>query len=92
MAKDEAPKTGEDTQGAPQPTPEPVVASMTSEDFAAELEDLFARARAAGISSAQVTARAYVRQGLAAVDGFLRALDQSPPKKPPTIEAPKKGA
>lgn len=87
MAKDEAPKT-EETQV------DPVVAkvSMTSEDFAAELEDLFARARAAGISSAQVTARAYVRQGLAAVDGFLRALDQSPPKKPPTIEAPKKGA
>ena len=66
------------------------VAPPTREELVAKLEEVAARAKAAGMSPLQMMARSYADRGLKVLDGFLSALEE--PKKPPAEDATKKQA
>ena len=64
------------------------VAPITHEELTAKLEQLSARARAAGISPLQQMISSYARRGMTIIDTFLSALeDGSSTKKPSDTEA-----
>ena len=68
-------------------------APLTREELAAKLEQIAARARAAGMSPLQMMARQYAERGMKVIDGFLstlESLEQDAPKKLPPEDAPAK--
>lgn len=75
----------EETQVAPQAAPVSN-ALLTREEFAAKLEALSARAKAAGMSPLQEMARSYAERGLKVLDSLLSGLEES--QKKPAPEAP----
>jgi hypothetical protein len=58
-------------------------APMTSEEFSAALEELTARAKAAGLRPLQVMFSLYAKQGMTVVENLLSAFEEGSPKKPP---------
>mgnify|MGYP001561616970 CR=1 FL=1 len=50
-------------------------APLTQEEFAAELQRLNERARAAGLKPVQAMAHTYLRQGMVMLEGFLASLE-----------------
>lgn len=83
MAENEAPKKveGPSSEGAK-------AAPMTSEEFSAALEQLTARAKAAGLRPLQVMLASYAKQGMVVLDNLLASFEESTPKKPPPSETP----
>lgn len=63
---------------------------LTKDEFADRLDNLFGRARAAGVRPLQVMAATYAKQGLDILDGFLGALEEGSKKKAPTTRKRKK--
>lgn len=59
----EAPQ--EEAQGPP----------LTSQEFVAAMDNLFKRAKAAGVRPLQVMAETYVKKGMGVIDGLLAALE-----------------
>jgi hypothetical protein len=57
------------------------------EELVAKLEQLSARARAAGMSPIQMVGRSYLERGMRVLDGLLSALETDEPKKPPAEDA-----
>lgn len=82
MAENEVPKKTEAaaTEEAP----------PTREELIAKLEQLSARARAAGMSPLQMMGQSYISRGLKVLDGFLSAMEEDAPKKPPADSTEKK--
>ena len=60
---------------------------LTREELAAKLEELSARAKAAGLSPLRATLDVYARRGASILDGFLSALEEG---QKPTKPSPKK--
>lgn len=97
MAENEVPMKTEEAPGlapaqvatlAPaQAQPPEQAAILTTEEFSAALDQLFVRAKAAGVRPLQVMAMAYAKQGMAVLGGLLAALEEGNAKKPPA-EAP----
>lgn len=60
------------------------IAAITREELTEKLEQLSARARAAGISPLRVLLSTYARQSLTVIDGLLNSLEEGMPKDAPT--------
>ena len=99
MMEKEAPKTRENTSQTlsargevahEQAGGQTEAATLTREELAAKLEQLSARARAAGMSPLQMMGQSYINRGLKVLDGFLSAMEEDAPKKPPAEAAPSK--
>jgi len=74
MSESEAPKKVEgETVSAPAPVP--AAAPLTASQFSKEFEDLFARAKAAGLNPRNLILATFARQGMTAFDRLLTALD-----------------
>ena len=73
MAANEEPKV--EGEKAPVPAPVPAVAPLTASQFSKEFEDLFARAKAAGLNPRNLILATFARQGMTALDRLLTALD-----------------
>ena len=69
VAENEAPKVIGET------APVPAVAPLTASQFSKEFEDLFARAKAAGLNPRNLILATFARQGMTAFDRLLTALD-----------------
>lgn len=54
---------------------------MTQETFQAALDDLFKRAKTAGVRPIQVMAQTYVKKAMGVIDGLLTALEDGKEKK-----------
>ena len=72
MAENEAPKQ---VEGETPVAPVPAVAPLTASQFSKEFEDLFARAKAAGLNPRNLILATFARQGMTAFDRLLTALD-----------------
>ena len=76
MAENEAPKK---IEGEARPiavvVPVAVVVPLTASQFSKEFEDLFARAKAAGLNPRNLILATFARQGMTAFDRLLTALD-----------------
>ena len=75
MAEIDVPKQieGEKALG---PAPVPVVAPLTASQFSKEFEDLFARAKAAGLNPRKLVLATFARQGLSVFEQLLTAIDE----------------
>ena len=58
-------------------------APLTQEEYAAQLQQLTDRARAAGLQPLQILAHTYIRQGMTMLESFMASLESndSPKKK-----------
>ena len=98
MAENEVPKKAEEIPEqtavlTPGQTPEEAQdAPLTREELATKLQQLSERARAAGMSPLQAMAGAYLKRGLAVIDGLLGAFEEDSAKRPATetTDAPTK--
>ena len=78
-AEDEAPKKVEEVSGQ---AIEPVQdAPLTKEEFAAQMQQLTERAKAAGLNPIHTMAQTYVKQGMAIVEGLLASLEHETSSK-----------
>mgnify|MGYP001585301887 CR=1 FL=1 len=66
---------------AEEATEQAQAAPVTREELTAKLEQLSARARAAGMSPLQMMARSYAERGMKVLDGLLSALEEDVTKK-----------
>ena len=56
--------------------PVPAVAPLTASQFSKEFEDLFARAKAAGLNPRKLVLATFARQGLSVFEQLLTAIDE----------------
>lgn len=85
---DEAPKKVEEAKGETLPAPlasavvvKPEDVPLTAEQFTAEIEQLFARARKSGLSPLQMVLATSIGQSRSVIDDFFGALSGSLGKK-----------
>ena len=56
-------------------------ASLTKEQFEAQIQQLAERARVAGLNPIRAMAQTYIRQGMAMVEGLLASLESNDSSK-----------
>ena len=73
MAENEAPKK---VEGEALPVVPVAVVPITASQFSKEFEDLFARAKAAGLNPRNLILANFARQGLSVFEQILTAIDE----------------
>ena len=69
------------------PLPETSLVTLIDRaELATKLDELVARARAAGISPLQALMQSYAKRGMAVIEGLLSALEEVPKKTPADTE------
>ena len=86
MMENETPEPVEETEEK-RPDGSPFVgkvdAPMTADEFSTNMDQLFDKARSAGLRPLQAMASTYIRAGVAMIDGLLATLGGDDQKKPP---------